>query len=119
MTTKDLFAAMGQPETSLTATDSKSTSHLWIGLMVRIDLPNQKVLAVTMESKGLYSLVNGLTVGSAETELQAKMTHPGWTKVNAFGGQYYCYEEGLVISTGKGKIYSIKVWPAGCEGRSP
>jgi hypothetical protein len=31
----------------------------------------------------------------------------------------YCYEEGLLIGTAKGRIYSIKVWPPGCDGRSP
>jgi hypothetical protein len=119
MTTKDLFAVMGQPGASLTATDGKSASHLLHGLMVRTDLPNQTVSAIAMESRGPYSLVNGLTVGSAENELQAKMVHPGWTKANALGGQNYCYEEGLLIGTAKGRIYSIKVWPPGCDGRSP
>ncbi len=111
MSTRELYQAMGQPKNSATIRDG--TWYTFEQLSAMTDLSSGKVSFISTTSP-LYTLKDGLSVGSSLLELRSTMANPVWWSDTMPGSTEYCYQDGLFVGTREGKVSIIRVQSSGC-----
>jgi len=115
MSSQALYKLMGEPTESQLGESGRV--YFWGELQVYVDSASNTV-SWMRTSRPQDALGSGVTIGSSLLALQAiKTAPPRWTKTIDQGADAleYCYDDGLIVASLRGKVSGFTVVSPGCS----
>lgn len=114
MTEAELYDHLGSPAQTVHGDDSSRVDYDWSDIGVGVN--TRKHVVVSVYATGTrYATAGGVTVGTTELELMARLGAPSATAQADFDVTHYCFGKGLQVWTRLGKVTRLTVARKACS----
>jgi hypothetical protein len=123
MTEEQLYTKMGSPAKNFPPNRDGDVLYSYMDLSVYVKMATHRVKMIQVTGPA-YRTAQGVSIGSSELELKAKVGQPAWEILSVDCSKWcppgsgsevkLCYNAGLTAYANGGYVLRLEIWPGRC-----